>query len=107
MSACSTEEYLQKMRSPKFKGRNEQNTDLVVTRNPIWVHTAAQHTLAFIKGATQRQTQAEMTKAHNGIETKYSAYLHQQGYRVDPRSGYNAFITSGFFGNQANREVTK
>lgn len=107
MNACSTEEYLPHLRGSKFKGRDHGNTDIVVTNDPTWVGTGAKHTLGFLKGVTQRQTQSQMTKMHNKMETDYSARLSKTHKDVKPNDGYNAYSTSGFFGNSANREVPR
>ena len=108
MSACSTDEYLQNLRSSKFPGRDNGNTDIVGTTQPTWVGTGAQHVLAFTHGATQRQNQADMMRQHNKIETDYSALLNAGGSKdVKPNDGYDAFSTSGFYGNAANKEVPK
>lgn len=108
MSACSTDAYLTNLRSDKFSGRDESNTDIVGTTQTTWVGTGAQHVLAFTKGATQRQNQADMMRQHNTIETKYSASLNANGHKdIKPSDGYDAFSTSGFYGNAANQEVPK
>lgn len=108
MSACSTDEYLQNLRSSKFPGRDNGNTDIVGTTQPTWVGTGAQHVIAFTQGATQRQNQADMMRQHNKIETDYSADLNANGHTdVKPNDGYDAFSTSGFYGNAANKEVPK
>lgn len=108
MSACSTDAYLHNLRGSKFPGRDHGNTDIVGTTQPTWVGTGAKHVLAFTTGATQRQTQADMMKQHNKIETKYSAGLQAGGHKdVKANDGYDAFSTSGFYGNAANKEVPK
>jgi len=108
MSACSTDEYLHNLRGGKFPGRDHGNTDIVGTTQATWVGTGAQHVLAFTKGATQRQNQADMMSQHNKLETKYSARLSAGGHKdVKPNDGYDAFSTSGFYGNAANKEVPK
>ncbi len=107
MSACTTDAYLHNLRGSKFQGRDNSNTDVVSTTQPTWVGTGAKHVLAFTKGVTERQTRSDMMQTHNKIETDYSARLKAGGSKVKANDGYNAFSTSGFFGNSANREVTK
>ena len=49
-----------------------------------------------------------MMRQHNKIETDYSALLNAGGSKdVKPNDGYDAFSTSGFYGNAANKEVPK
>ncbi len=90
MNGCTTEDYIDDLRSDRFAGRDRDNTDIVMSRRPLYWNALGKGTVAFLDALTRRESVPGLLREHNEFQQ-----------RVRPEEG-NYLVVDGFLDNAAN-----